>query len=70
MWCIGLNSKTHADDISAVQPEDPGSFMKPASCMFQPDGVILLLHPRFQTTLTRRANWYRHRTKLPLRAAG
>ena len=45
IWCIGLNYKTHADDISAVQPEEPGSFMKPASCMFQPDGEILLPPP-------------------------
>jgi 2-keto-4-pentenoate hydratase/2-oxohepta-3-ene-1,7-dioic acid hydratase in catechol pathway len=42
IWCIGLNYKTHAEDISAVQPEEPGSFMKPASCMFQPGGDILL----------------------------
>ena len=45
IWCIGLNYKTHADDISAVQPEEPGSFMKPASCMFQPGGEILLPPP-------------------------
>lgn len=42
IWCIGLNYKTHAEDINAVQPEEPGSFMKPASCMFQPGGEILL----------------------------
>ncbi len=42
IWCIGLNYKTHADDISATQPEEPGSFMKPASCMFQPGGMITL----------------------------
>jgi 2-keto-4-pentenoate hydratase/2-oxohepta-3-ene-1,7-dioic acid hydratase in catechol pathway len=45
IWCIGLNYKTHADDISATQPEEPGSFMKPASCMFQPGGDILLPPP-------------------------
>ena len=45
IWCIGLNYKTHADDISAAQPEEPGSFMKPASCMFQPGGEILLPPP-------------------------
>jgi 2-keto-4-pentenoate hydratase/2-oxohepta-3-ene-1,7-dioic acid hydratase in catechol pathway len=45
IWCIGLNYKTHADDIQAVQPEEPGSFMKPASCMFQPGGEILLPPP-------------------------
>jgi 2-keto-4-pentenoate hydratase/2-oxohepta-3-ene-1,7-dioic acid hydratase in catechol pathway len=42
IWCIGLNYKSHADDIQAVQPEEPGSFMKPASCMFQPGGNIVL----------------------------
>lgn len=42
IWCIGLNYKSHAEDIDAVQPEEPGSFMKPASCMFQPGGEIML----------------------------
>jgi 2-keto-4-pentenoate hydratase/2-oxohepta-3-ene-1,7-dioic acid hydratase in catechol pathway len=42
IWCIGLNYRSHADDIQAVQPEEPGSFMKPASCMFAPDGEIVL----------------------------
>jgi 2-keto-4-pentenoate hydratase/2-oxohepta-3-ene-1,7-dioic acid hydratase in catechol pathway len=46
IWCIGLNYKTHAEDIDAVQPEEPGSFMKPASCMFQPGGDIVLPPPR------------------------
>jgi 2-keto-4-pentenoate hydratase/2-oxohepta-3-ene-1,7-dioic acid hydratase in catechol pathway len=45
IWCIGLNYKSHAEDIQAVQPEEPGSFMKPASCMFQPGGNIVLPPP-------------------------
>jgi 2-keto-4-pentenoate hydratase/2-oxohepta-3-ene-1,7-dioic acid hydratase in catechol pathway len=45
IWCIGLNYKSHAEDIDAVQPEEPGSFMKPASCMFPPDGNIVLPPP-------------------------
>jgi 2-keto-4-pentenoate hydratase/2-oxohepta-3-ene-1,7-dioic acid hydratase in catechol pathway len=45
IWCIGLNYKTHAEDIQATQPEEPGSFMKPASSMFQPGGEILLPPP-------------------------
>ena len=45
IWCIGLNYRSHADDIQAVQPEEPGSFMKPASCMFQPGGNIVLPPP-------------------------
>ena len=47
IWCIGLNYKSHAEDIDAVQPEEPGSFMKPASCMFQPGGEIVLPPPQF-----------------------
>ncbi|HXI42240.1 MAG TPA: fumarylacetoacetate hydrolase family protein [Bryobacteraceae bacterium] len=45
IWCIGLNYRSHAEDIQAVQPEEPGSFMKPASCMFQPAGEIELPPP-------------------------
>src|SRR5258706_98549 len=42
IWCIGLNYRSHADDIQAVQPEEPASFMKPASCMFRPESEIVL----------------------------
>jgi 2-keto-4-pentenoate hydratase/2-oxohepta-3-ene-1,7-dioic acid hydratase in catechol pathway len=45
IWCIGLNYRSHAEDIDAVQPEEPGSFMKPASCMFPPGGEIVLPPP-------------------------
>jgi 2-keto-4-pentenoate hydratase/2-oxohepta-3-ene-1,7-dioic acid hydratase in catechol pathway len=45
IWCIGLNYRSHAEDINAVQPEEPGSFMKPASCMFEPGGSIKLPPP-------------------------
>jgi 2-keto-4-pentenoate hydratase/2-oxohepta-3-ene-1,7-dioic acid hydratase in catechol pathway len=45
IWLIGLNYKSHAEDIDAVQPEEPGSFMKPTSCMFQPEGEIVLPPP-------------------------
>ena len=45
IWCIGLNYRSHADDIQAVQPEEPGSFMKPASCLFPPNGEIVLPPP-------------------------
>jgi 2-keto-4-pentenoate hydratase/2-oxohepta-3-ene-1,7-dioic acid hydratase in catechol pathway len=45
IWCIGLNYHSHAVDINAVQPEEPGSFMKPASCMFPPGGEIRLPPP-------------------------
>lgn len=42
IWCIGLNYHSHAEDINAVQPEEPGSFMKPTSTLFEPDGTIEL----------------------------
>lgn len=45
IWCIGLNYRSHAEDIQAEQPEEPGSFMKPASCMFPPAGEIILPPP-------------------------
>src|SRR5580698_10170236 len=45
IWCIGLNYKSHAEDIDAVQPEEPASFMKPASCMIRPGGEIVLPPP-------------------------
>jgi 2-keto-4-pentenoate hydratase/2-oxohepta-3-ene-1,7-dioic acid hydratase in catechol pathway len=49
IWCIGLNYKSHAEDIQATQPEEPGSFMKPASCMFQPGGQIVLPPPEISS---------------------
>lgn len=45
IWCIGLNYRSHAEDIQATQPEEPGSFMKPASCMFEPGADIVLPPP-------------------------
>jgi len=40
VWCIGLNYRSHADDLSEIQPEEPGSFMKPSSSFFEPGGAI------------------------------
>ncbi len=40
IWCIGLNYKSHAEDLDETQPEEPGSFMKPTSSLFEPGGVI------------------------------
>ncbi len=42
VWCIGLNYKTHAEDLNEKQPEEPGSFMKPSTSLFEPDGEIVL----------------------------
>jgi len=49
IWCIGLNYRSHAEDIQAVQPEEPGSFMKPASSMFQPGEDIVLPPPELSS---------------------
>ncbi|HKW98741.1 MAG TPA: fumarylacetoacetate hydrolase family protein [Bryobacteraceae bacterium] len=49
IWCIGLNYRSHAEDIQAVQPEEPGSFMKPASCMFEPGENIVLPPPELSS---------------------
>ena len=40
VWCIGLNYKSHAEDLDETQPDEPGSFMKPTSSLFEPGGVI------------------------------
>lgn len=42
VWCIGLNYRSHAEDLSEIQPEEPGSFMKPSSSFFEPSGTIEL----------------------------
>ncbi len=42
VWCIGLNYKTHAEDLNEKQPDEPGSFMKPSSSFFEPGGEIVL----------------------------
>lgn len=42
VWCIGLNYKTHAEDLNEPQPEEPGSFMKPSTSIFEPGGEIVL----------------------------
>ena len=42
VWCIGLNYRTHAEDLNAQQPDEPGSFMKPSSSFFEPGGEIVL----------------------------
>lgn len=42
VWCVGLNYKTHAEDLNEEQPDEPGSFMKPSSSFFEPGGEIVL----------------------------
>lgn len=45
IWCIGLNFWKHAEELGAQQPEEPGSFMKPASSLIPPGGEIMLPPP-------------------------
>jgi 2-keto-4-pentenoate hydratase/2-oxohepta-3-ene-1,7-dioic acid hydratase in catechol pathway len=49
IWCIGLNYRSHAEDIQAAQPDEPGSFMKPASAMLPPGGAIVLPPPEISS---------------------
>lgn len=49
IWCIGLNYRSHAEDLGTQQPEEPGSFMKPASCLFPPGGEIVLPPPEISS---------------------
>ncbi|MCS6953594.1 MAG: fumarylacetoacetate hydrolase family protein [Bryobacterales bacterium] len=49
IWCIGLNYRSHAEDLGVEPPEEPGSFMKPASCLFPPGGDIVLPPPEISS---------------------
>lgn len=51
IWCIGLNYHSHAVDIAAAQPDEPGSFMKPASCLFHPGAEIVLPPPEISSNV-------------------
>lgn len=42
LWGIGLNYADHAADLDEVRPEEPASFMKPASAVTGPGGPIRL----------------------------
>ncbi|MWV64076.1 fumarylacetoacetate hydrolase [Halorubrum sp. JWXQ-INN 858] len=42
LWGIGLNYADHAADLDEVRPEEPASFMKPASTLTAPGGPIRL----------------------------
>ena len=56
IWCIGLNYRSHAEDIDAVQPEEPGSFMKPTSALLNPAGRSNCRRPSLLRTSTPRAS--------------
>lgn len=42
LWGIGLNYAEHASDLNETRPEEPASFMKPASTVVGPGGPIRL----------------------------
>jgi len=42
LWGIGLNYADHAGDLDEQRPEEPASFMKPASALTGPGGPIRL----------------------------
>jgi len=42
LWGIGLNYADHADDLDAVRPAEPASFMRPATALTAPGGPIRL----------------------------
>ena len=42
LWGIGLNYADHADDLKEETPDQPGSFMKPATAATGPGGPVVL----------------------------
>ncbi|ELY56044.1 fumarylacetoacetate hydrolase [Natronococcus amylolyticus DSM 10524] len=42
LWGIGLNYEEHAGDLDEQRPDEPASFMKPASAVTGPGGPITL----------------------------
>lgn len=42
LWGIGLNYEEHAGDLEEDRPEEPASFMKPATALTGPGGPIRL----------------------------
>jgi 2-keto-4-pentenoate hydratase/2-oxohepta-3-ene-1,7-dioic acid hydratase in catechol pathway len=42
IWGIGLNYRAHAQDLGVAVPDEPASFMKPATTLIGPGETILL----------------------------
>ena len=42
LWCIGLNYAEHASDLNETRPNEPASFMKPATTVTGPGGPVRL----------------------------
>ncbi len=43
--CVGPNYRCQLPDPNTAEPDEPGSFLKPASCMVAPGGDIVLPPP-------------------------
>ncbi|MFW6384713.1 MAG: fumarylacetoacetate hydrolase family protein [Halodesulfurarchaeum sp.] len=57
LWGVGLNYAAHAEDLDENRPDEPASFMKPASTVVGPGGPIRL-PPKHQTErVTAEAEW-------------
>lgn len=55
LWGIGLNYADHASDLSEDPPEEPASFMKPATTLTGPGGPIRLPPPAQSERVTAEA---------------
>ncbi|HLW48749.1 MAG TPA: fumarylacetoacetate hydrolase family protein [bacterium] len=42
IWGIGLNYRAHAQDLGVAVPDEPASFMKPATTLIGPEDPIVL----------------------------
>lgn len=55
LWGIGLNYAEHAADLDEDHPDEPASFMKPASAAIGPGGPIRLPDPAITERVTAEA---------------
>ncbi len=55
LWGIGLNYAEHASDLKEERPDEPASFMKPASTVVGPGGPIRLPSSKLTERVTAEA---------------
>lgn len=55
LWGIGLNYADHATDLDERRPDEPASFLQPASSVTGPDGPIRLPEPSISDRVTAEA---------------
>ncbi|WP_101297980.1 fumarylacetoacetate hydrolase family protein [Halegenticoccus soli] len=55
LWGIGLNYAEHASDLNETRPDEPASFMKPATTVTGPGGPIRLPPPEQSERVTAEA---------------